>query len=150
MVACGILSMTIRGLISNLAELRLVLHKYKPDICVTMETHVTDEIMDNEIKMGRQYRIIRTNSSSNRTGGTVVFVNKKLKVTNVLCSSTNYIWLSAFDITTQDHELIKIVAVYMSACHSKAVILDYIFRKMVGREIVKCVMQLYAGILILT
>lgn len=119
----SILSINIQGLLNNFDELKFVLKKYKPEICVLSETHVTEAINDCELKI-RNYKILRTNSESTRTGGVVIYVNQNLKITDVQRYQTNYIWINTFTVLTIDDK-ITVAGIYMEASANKLQILDY-------------------------
>lgn len=88
------------------------------------ETHLTDDILDIEIKI-KGYTILRTNSKSKRTGGVCVFVKKNFKIRNSKSNSTDFIWLHSFELYTSNNDIVKIISVYMSASANKKEILDY-------------------------
>lgn len=119
-----ILNLNIRGLLNNIDELKYVIRKTKPEICVVTETHVTSNILDHEIEIPG-FKYIRSDSHSTHTGGVVVYITKKLKYENIKIIATTYLWMVSVDIKTAKHDKNKIVAVYMSANESKAEILNY-------------------------
>lgn len=49
----------------------------KPDIFCLNETHVTEDVTDNEIKI-QNYNICRTNTTNNRTGGLITYIKKNI------------------------------------------------------------------------
>lgn len=119
-----ILCINIQGLINNYNELKYVIRKRKPDICICDETHLTNEILNSEIKING-YTILRTDSHSTRTGGVCVFIKDGLRTSNFMADSTDFIWLKSFDLYINKTYTVKIVAVYMSATANKTDILDY-------------------------
>lgn len=68
----------IQGLRTNLTELKYVLKKNRPSICIVTETHITSEIENSEIKVSG-FRILRCDSTSNHTGGVIAFVQSSLR-----------------------------------------------------------------------
>lgn len=128
--------MNIQGQINNNEELKYVIKKRKPDICVCSESHLTEDVLNSEIQI-KGYTILRTDSSSPRTGGVCVFMKKNLKIKNVRSHSTDFIWINSFDLYTSNNKYVKIVAIYMSASARKTDILDY-FEKWCEENIINC------------
>lgn len=113
----NVLCLNIQGLLNNFVELKYVLKKRRPDICLLNETHVTEDVMDTEIKI-RGYHLIRSNSHSTSTGGAVAYINDKLKFSNVKTESNDVAWLTMFDLTTKN-SIVTIAGIYLSAETSK-------------------------------
>lgn len=113
--------MNIQGLLNNLTELKYVLRKLKADICMLNETHLTDDIDGNEVKVNG-YNVIRCDSDSSHTGGVVVYINKSIKFRNVESFRTKFSWIVAFQMNLGGRN-VTIAAVYLSASESKAEIL---------------------------
>lgn len=89
-------------------------------------THITADILNSEIKINR-YKIIRTNSASNRTGGVVTYeyVSEKLSFENAKSDANNFIWWNSLDLMCSINRKVRIVAMYMSASERKTEILNY-------------------------
>lgn len=106
-----------------MTELKLVLRKIKSDICMCNETHLTEEINENEIKIN-DYNMIRCDSNSSRTGGVAVYINKKIKYSGAKIYATTFAWIVTFQVNV-GHGNVIIAAVYLSASESKATIMNY-------------------------
>lgn len=107
---------------NNLTELKYVVKKLKPNICIVTETHCTDEITNNELKMNG-FNIKRCNSNNTRTGGTAIYVENGLKT----IESNNYvdgIWISSTEIEVRDNGTIVLAAVYLSPSVNKCIIIE--------------------------
>lgn len=108
---------------NNKTELKYVLRELATDICMCNETHLTEDINDNEIEISG-YNVIRCNSGSSRTGGVVVFITKKMKFYSVKTCATNFAWIVSFQIDT-GHRKVTIAAVYLSASENKSTIMNF-------------------------
>lgn len=62
-------------MINNLVELKSVMEKRQTDICMLSETHVTEDIIDAEIKINK-YKCYKSVSHSRHTGGVSVYRRK--------------------------------------------------------------------------
>lgn len=118
------MSLNIQGLLNNLDELKYVMKKRRPDICVCSETHITEDVLNSEIEI-KGYTLLRTNSQSSRTGGICIYVKKSLKIMNSKADFSDFIWLHSFDLCVDNNESVRMVGVYMSATASKIDILNY-------------------------
>lgn len=118
------MSLNVQGLRSNFDELKQVLRKFNPDICITTETHITHEINTSEFNING-YKTVRANSHSDHTGGVIIYIKNGLKISNCCTTSSEMIWLASFDIIANDNVKVKIVGVYMSASESKMQILNH-------------------------
>lgn len=116
--------MNIQGLLNNIEELKYVIHKQKPDLCIVSETHTTTNILSNEINING-FKLLRTDSHSSRTGGVAVYIRNKIHVTNIKSYAENFIWLNSFELLASNNRIIKMAAVYMSASENKTEILKY-------------------------
>lgn len=87
------------------------------------ETHLTDEVEDNEVRV-RGFDLIRCDSDSNHTGGVVVYINKKIKYRNVKRIRTEFAWIVSFQMNIGSG-IITIAAVYLSASVNKARIMNF-------------------------
>lgn len=81
----------MQGLSTNVNQLRLLLNSEKPVAAILSETHVTDDINDNEI-MVKGYNILLCNSHSRHTDGVIFYVKKNVmfKVIKVVILTRSY------------------------------------------------------------
>lgn len=84
------------------------------------ETHLLEEINDAEIKING-FRIIRTDSHSNHTGGTCIYYKKPYKINKVKKYADNTMWITACEINIRNIDVI-FAAVYISPSESKSVV----------------------------
>lgn len=85
----------------------------KPDIICLSETHIIDEINENEIRI-EGYEVIRVNSNSSRTGGVLTYIKKNIKfkildLSNFIIDGT---WFNVIQINTPNK--ISICNIYRS------------------------------------
>ena len=109
-------------MIGNLSELKYVIKTKKPDICLLSETHITEDTNQNELTING-YNSICCMSHSSHTGGAFVYVNKKIKTSNVSVHRTQLSWCISFEIRINNEKLI-IAVVYLSASENKNTVLD--------------------------
>lgn len=114
--------LNVQGLINNLDELKYVIRKQKPDICLLNETHTTNMIDDGEIKIGNYY-LVRCDSHSNRTGGVVAYISNKIKCNNVKRSESEIAWFLTFEIKMHA-DPVTVAGVYLSSSENKTNILN--------------------------
>jgi exonuclease III len=116
--------LNIQGLTNNIEELKYVIHKQKPVLCIVSETHTTTDILNNEVNING-FKLLRTDSHSSRTGGVAVYIRNKIHITNIKSYVENFIWLNTFELLASNNRSIKVAAVYMSASENKIEILNY-------------------------
>lgn len=101
------------GLRNNFDELKYVIRKRKPDICLLNETHVTDEYCDNSDLKINNYECIHCKSYSNHTGGVSVYINKRIKYKNVLVTEQKIAWYLSLEVNINKASTV-IACVYFS------------------------------------
>lgn len=112
----------IRGLRNNFTELKYVIRKRKPNICFLNETHLTDECGLSDLKING-YKLINCFSHSKHTGDVSVFIDKKLKFTNLSIIEKDIAWFLSFELSV-DKNPIVIAGIYLSASENKHSVLD--------------------------
>lgn len=111
------MSLNIQGLLNNFTELRYVIKKKSPDICLLNETHITEDVNTAEIKI-TGYNIIRSDSFSSRTGGVVAYIKRNIKIGNIKCHASQLLWIASFDIQSRLKNTM-ICGMYLSASENK-------------------------------
>lgn len=66
-----------QSLVKNLAKIQILAEKIKPRLIFCSETCVTSDILDSELEI-ENYNIVRCNSYSRHTGGTITYLQKSL------------------------------------------------------------------------
>lgn len=106
------------GLVNNYSQLEVIADEQKPDFIVLTETHLTDDIEEQEIQL-RNYDQYVTRSNSNRTGGVIIYWKKQWNVIKIGEKSSDYnYWISAYKATMKNNQFV-IVAVYRSPSSSE-------------------------------
>ena len=70
-----VLYLNVRGLTTNINQLKVLVNRKKPAAIVLSETHITSDISDSEISI-RGYNLVRCDSHSRHTGGVLIYVKK--------------------------------------------------------------------------
>lgn len=117
-----VMHLNIRGMKSNFDELKYVMNKKKPTICLLSETHLSEDMDINDFNISG-YNCVCCKSHSSHTGGVVAYINNKIKVTDVDIVNTMLLLCLSFKIRVQDINLV-VAGVYLSASENKNVILD--------------------------
>lgn len=107
---------------SNFDELKYVLNKKKPVICLLSETHITEDMDINDFYIDG-FNCVCCNSYSSHTGGVVAYINNKIKISEVNILNSQLLWCLSFKIRTQNMDLV-VAGVYLSASENKNNILD--------------------------
>lgn len=112
----------------------------KPDICFLNETHLTEDCDINDLRING-YNFISCNSSSKRTGGVCVFINKKIKYSKVNVISQQIAWYMSLEVNISKIPTI-LACVYLSASDNKSTILDsfeeWYEQISTGKQVVVC------------
>lgn len=108
-----------QGLTTNINQLRVVTSEIKPKIILVSETHLTEDISDNEIQIDN-FQVYRTDSSSRHTGGVAIYVDESLQVLNIkkIVIFMN-VWLLEIKLKLKEWSAV-IACVYHSpnSCHN--------------------------------
>lgn len=112
----------IRGLRNNFTELKYVIRKRQPNICILNETHLTNECDFNDLKL-KGYQLINCFSHSKHTGGVSIFIDNKLKCSNVSIIQKDIAWFLSLEIII-DKTPTVLAGIYLSASENKQSVLD--------------------------
>lgn len=107
-----ILLLNAQGYIKHKDEIENLVIKYKPGILCLTETHIKEEIEDEEINI-TNYEIARCNTRNGRTGGVINYIRQDIKYKSV-CNKDieENIWINAIKI--EGKEEIVICTIYHS------------------------------------
>lgn len=108
-----------QGITSNINQLKLIVNERKPKIVLLSETHLTEEISDDELQIAN-YQMYRTDSNSRHTGGVAIYLENQIQILNVEKSVVFMnLWLLAVKIKWNDF-CVVVACVYHSpnSCHS--------------------------------
>jgi exonuclease III len=110
--------------LKNKYDLTHTLAKYVPSILCLSETHITDQILDVELKIPG-YNMISTLSHSARTGGTSILIRDDFEFENI-CDINNSLewWISGIQLKT-DNGIFKIFSLYRSPSYEIKKFLDF-------------------------
>lgn len=114
--------MNIQGALNNIDELKYVLKKRKPDICLINETHITLDTDLNALQIAN-YQLHCCFSHSKHTGGVSAYINKRLKIDKVSTFNNEFAWLLSFEISL-NNERSTIAGVYLSPSVNKTFVLE--------------------------
>lgn len=90
--------LNIQSILSNFVELETIVLNNEFEFIILTETHVTDDIDDNEIFL-KEYNINRCDSESRHTGGVIIFVNERWQSETIQIFSINKdIWWLALRV----------------------------------------------------
>lgn len=112
----------IRGLRNNFTELKYVIKKRKPNICLLNETHLTHDCDLNGLTING-YKLYNCFSHSKHTGGVSVFIDNKIKHSKMSIVEKSIAWFISLQIII-DHVKIVIAGIYLSASENKQLVLD--------------------------
>lgn len=107
-------------------ELKYVIRKKNPDICLLNETHVTNECDINDLSI-QNYQSIHCLSHSKHTGGVSVLVKKNIKYTNVSACQQQIAWYLSIELNIYKTPTV-IAGVYLSSKneHKNSVISSFV------------------------
>nr|CAI5837379.1 unnamed protein product [Callosobruchus analis] len=90
----NVLYLNSEGLSKNFDEISYLVTQIKPFVVCLSETHITNDILDNEICI-QNYSLVRCNSSSRHTGGVIIYVNNNctFNILENVSDSLNYWYL---------------------------------------------------------
>ena len=98
---------------NNFDQLEVIVENDKPHFICLSETHVTDKINENEIRLEKYYHY-STNSNSTRTGGIILYTNENWQINKIIEKVWDYkYWISAHQIKYKNISLI-IAVIYRS------------------------------------
>lgn len=81
---------------------------------ITVETHVTDEISDNEIQISG-YNMIRCNSSNSRTGGVIVYIKANIRTRIIMVDEIGAnTWVTIVEMEKKGKDNVIVCALYHS------------------------------------
>lgn len=86
-----------QSLTKNIESFRELINEKKPHLLCLSETHVTTDIIDNEIKID-EYKCIRCDSNSRHTGGVVMYIKEGIKFKLVKIVALVKTWFIAIQI----------------------------------------------------
>lgn len=109
----------IQSLTAHIDELDQFVASSNPDVMCVTETHVTEEIEDQEIRIAN-YDTVRVNSKSRYTGGVIFYVKKgiKYKLIRTDIMEMQY-WIGVLKVIVGKKSMI-LVGVYRSPSGSEA------------------------------
>lgn len=124
--------MNVQGFLSHKDELENVLvKKYKPSIIGFTETHVTQQIEDHELDISG-YICVRGDSESYRTGGVLLYVDRRIKFFIIAIETCDKNWWS-ITVKIKDKNYIGIIMLmYHSPNGSDAGLLNYLEEACIG------------------
>lgn len=94
----SVLLLNAQGFIKNKEEIVKLINEKKPKIMCLTETHITEDIGEFEIAI-ENYRVVRTNTENNRTGGVLTYIYQgiEFKVLNTKNVENNF-WINTVQL----------------------------------------------------
>lgn len=101
-----LLLLNAQGFIKHKDEIKNLVIRYKPRILCLTETHIKEEIEDEEINI-INYEIARCNTKNGRTGGVINYIRQDIKY-KVICNKSveENLWINAIKIGGEHNEIV--------------------------------------------
>lgn len=96
--------LNIQSLPQHKTQLEWTISQWKPIIICLSETHVTEDFQNNEIDI-EGYNAITTYSTSQHTGGTIIYIKNELQYTVTINESIYMnMWISGIQFSIKKHK----------------------------------------------
>lgn len=117
--------LNIQSIVKNLPHVEVLVQNRKPKLVICSETCATPDILDSEIKIDG-YNLIRCDSHSRHTGGTLIYIKENIKfVTKLQKCYENNVWCLAIEVLQDELKGIYCV-IYHSPSTSDAKCLEFL------------------------
>lgn len=119
-----IIYLNIGGLTTNKHEIELLAKKRDPSIILMSETHLTENIENEEVNI-KNYKLLRCDSHSRHTGGVAIYIKNRIRFS--IINKESYIknvWTLAIKINQKKMNGVLAV-VYHSPSTSDVIFMDY-------------------------
>lgn len=113
----------MQGLVTKVPELYHLISETRPLLVCTTETHVTEEIAEQEIEIS-DYTTITCYSHSRHTGGVTIYLHKNIKFKVLVNESSMEYWVLFISISIGNESVI-VGAIYRSPAGSLETFLHY-------------------------
>jgi len=94
----------------NFESFKELMYEKKPHVLCLSETHVTNDILQNEIQIDN-YNVVRCDSSSRHTGGVIIYILENIKFKTISTVTLDKTWFATIQL--EDPKL-QISEVYKS------------------------------------
>lgn len=101
------MSLNICGFLHHKDELVSWINCIKPDVICLNETHVSEDVLDQELHI-QNYNISRTNTTNNRTGGVLILIknNIKFEISDSSDTTIHRSWINIIQLKGKDKLII--------------------------------------------